>query len=131
MVGKFGLRTKLLAAFILLGITVLVVAYIGWQSTSRLARDINNIDGNIEGIIGIRKIYNAVMQLVFSEHILVNSRLNSEYRQKTWEGMTKAIALIEEGQREYESTPHGPEEERLYKQFIRDLKPGSNIMTTS
>ena len=33
MVGKFGLRTKLLGAFIFLGITVLVVAYIGWKNS--------------------------------------------------------------------------------------------------
>ena len=122
MVGKFGLRTKLLGAFIFLGITVLVVAYIGWKNSSRLIRDIANIDGNIDGIIGISKIHNGVMKLALSEHILVNSRLNSEYRQKTLEGIRKSMALIEEGQLEYESTPQSPEEERLYKQFIRDMK---------
>ena len=63
MVGKFGLRTKLLGAFIFLGITVLVVAYIGWKSSSRLIRDITNIDGNIDGIIGISKIHNGVITI--------------------------------------------------------------------
>jgi methyl-accepting chemotaxis protein len=122
MIGKFGLRTKLLGAFILLSITVLVVAYIGWHSSSRLIKDITHIEDSVDGLVGIWKIHDALTQMASGEYMLVSSRLSQEQKQKIWESITKSASLNDEGQREYESTSHTAEEERLYKQFLRELK---------
>jgi hypothetical protein len=121
MLWKFGLRTKLLASFTLLGIGVLIVAFIGWQSISGLVRDITSIEDIVNSLTGLWKAHDGLMQVAYGEQIFVNQQLTQEHRQKVWANMAKSMALIDEGLREYVSTAQVAEEERLYKQFLRDL----------
>jgi hypothetical protein len=122
MIWKFKLRTKLLSAFLLLGITIPVITYIGWQSVSRLIKDITSIEDTVDSLTAMWKAHDGLLQTAYGEQMLVNPRLTQEHRQKVWEKMAKALVLIDEGLREYEATSHKAEEERFYKEFIRDLK---------
>ena len=122
MIRKFRLRTKLLGAFLLLGITVLAVAYIGWQSISRLIKDITGIEDTVDSLTALWKAHDGLMQVVYGELMLVNPQLTQEHRKKVWGKVATSMALIDEGLREYETTSHQAEEERSYKEFVRDLK---------
>jgi phosphoglycerate-specific signal transduction histidine kinase len=51
--AKLGLRMKLLGSFIFVGLIVLVVSYIGWQSTSRLASLVTSIDDDLEKMVAL------------------------------------------------------------------------------
>jgi Methyl-accepting chemotaxis protein (MCP) signalling domain/Four helix bundle sensory module for signal transduction len=119
---QFRLRTKLLSAFILLGLIVLIVAYIGWYSTSRLVDDVTDIDDDLGKMVDLAKINNALTKSATAEHMLLNPRLTREQRQQEWANMNNAMSVIEEGLRHYEARQRSAEEDRLYKQFARDLK---------
>jgi hypothetical protein len=122
MLRKFKLRAKLLGSFLLLGIIVLVVTYIGWQSISKLMQDITNIEETVRSLTAVWKVHDGLIQIAYSEQMLLNPRLAQEQRQKAWGLIADSIALIDEALREYAVTPHNEEEERLLKQFMRDLK---------
>jgi hypothetical protein len=118
MIWKLSLRSKLLGAFILLGITVLVIAYVGWQSNSRLIKDITSIEDTVDSLVGIWKVHDGLLQTAYAEHVLMNSRTNQEHRKKIWGNIVNSISLIDEGLREYESTSHLAEEARLYNNLL-------------
>ena len=78
MVGKFGLRTKLLGGFILLGIIVMVIAYIVWHNTSRLIDDVSIIDNNFEKLLDLWKINDGLLRSSTAERMLTESTADRE-----------------------------------------------------
>ena len=122
MVGKFGLRTKLLGSFILLGIFVMVITYIVWHNNSRLIHDVSIIDNNFEKLLDVWKINDSLLRSSTAERMLMNPRLSKEQRQQEWTNMHNGLAAIEDTFRHYEAMAHSVEEDKLSKQFVRDLK---------
>jgi methyl-accepting chemotaxis protein len=120
--GKLGLHMKLLGSFIFVGLIVLVVSYIGWQSNSRLASVVTSIDDDLEKMVALWKINAGLMKSSTAERMLLDPRLGREQRQQEWANMQNTMALIEEGLRQYEAQARGVEEDRLYKQLVRALK---------
>jgi Methyl-accepting chemotaxis protein (MCP) signalling domain/Four helix bundle sensory module for signal transduction len=122
MIRKFKLRTKLLGAFLLLGIIVPVATYTGWHSISKLMKDITSVEDAVDSLTAVWKAHDGLMQVAYAEQMLLNPRLTQEHRQRVLGKIAGSIALINEGLREYEATSHKAEEERLYKEFVRDLE---------
>jgi methyl-accepting chemotaxis protein len=122
MIRRFGLRTKLLGAFILVGLIVLGISYIGWQSNSRLASTVTSVDDDLEKLIGMGKVNDGLTGATAAERMLLNPQLTREQRQQERTGLSASMTQIEEGLRHYEALPRPGEEDKLYKQFVRDLK---------
>ena len=122
MAGNLGLRTKLLAAFILLGILVMVISYSVWHSTSRLIYDVNIIDDNFEKLLDLWKIKDGLLRSSTAERMLPNPRLTQEQRRQEWTSINNGLATIDDAFRHYEIATHNAEEDKLFKQFSRDLK---------
>ena len=122
MIGKVGLRRKLLGAFTLVGLLVLAVSYLGWRSTAHLASAVTIIDDDLEKLVGLWKVNEGLMAANSAEHMLLNPQLSRAQRQQEWIELSASIAQLQEGLRYYETLPRGGEEDRLHKQLVRDLK---------
>jgi Methyl-accepting chemotaxis protein (MCP) signalling domain len=122
MLGKFGLRMKLLGAFIFVGLIVLVASYIGWQSNARLAIDVTSLDDGFEKLVSLWKVNDGLTRATSAERMLLNPQLTREQGQQEWTAMNASMTLMEEGLRYYERHPRMAEEDNSYKQFVRDLK---------
>jgi methyl-accepting chemotaxis protein len=120
--GKLGLRMKLLGSFILVGLIVLIVSYIGWQSNSRLASLVASIDDDLQKTLDLWEINETVMKSSTVERMLLDPRLSREQRRQEWANMQNTMAAMAEASRHYEAHARGVEEDRLYKQLVRDLK---------
>jgi hypothetical protein len=122
MIWKMGLRSKLLSAFTLVALIVLVASYIGWQNNARLTSIVSSVDDDLEKLVGLWKVNDGLMRVTSTEGLLLNSQLTREQRQEESTGLNSSMTLIEEGLRHYEALARSAEEDRLYKQFARDLK---------
>jgi methyl-accepting chemotaxis protein len=120
--GKLRLHTKLLGSFIFVGLIVLIVSYIGWQSNARLAGLIASVDDDLARTVALWKINDAVMKSSTIERVLSDPRLRREQRQLEWASLQNMMAAVEEGLRHHEAHARGAEEQRLYTQLSRDLK---------
>jgi hypothetical protein len=113
MIRRFGLRTKLLGAFILVGLIVLGISYIGWQSNSRLASTVTSVDDDLEKLIGMGKVNDGLTGATAAERMLLNPQLTREQRQQERTGLSASMTQIEEGLRHYEALPRPGEEDKL------------------
>ncbi|WP_275974402.1 HAMP domain-containing methyl-accepting chemotaxis protein [Argonema galeatum] len=115
------LQTRLMSAFIMMGLIVLVVAWVGYDSTSRLSAHIDNIgQNNLPSIEGLWKINEGQTQIESSERALLNLKATQADRQAELTRMDRAWEQINDGFKQYEPIPRTSEEEKLYKQVIQD-----------
>jgi methyl-accepting chemotaxis protein len=122
MLSKFSLRTKLLSSFIFMGIIVVIVAYIGWYSNAQLIQEIININEHLESGGRLWKVKDELMNITLSKQLLLNQKLTIDQKHQELASLHNSSTSIEEGLRKYESFRRPEEEERLYRQFLRDLK---------
>lgn len=116
-----NLQTRLLGAFILMGLIVLIVAILGWSGNAQLSKHINTLGNNtLPSVIGLWKINEGQTQVQSSERALLNTALKQDKRQTELTRINRAWEQINEGLKQYESSPQTEEEKKIYKQFISD-----------
>jgi methyl-accepting chemotaxis protein len=122
MQRKISLRTKLLSAFILTTLIVLIVGYIGWHSNQQLVEEITSMNNHLEHASSLSKVDEGLMKLAASERMLLNPWITPEQKHQEWSNIEKGSTLIEEGLRRYETFPKAEDELKIYRQFQRNLK---------
>ncbi len=120
MLRKMNLQTRLIGSFLIMGLLVFLVAWVGWNSTSNLSQHIDTIGkNNLPSIEGLLKINQGQTQIEASERALINPALSQAERQDALNRMDKAWQQIQDGFKAYEATPRVSEEDALYQQMLK------------
>ncbi len=118
MFKNMNLQMRLLSAFIFMGAIVLIVALIGFSGTARLSNHIDTLTNNsLPSISGLWKVNEGQTQIESSERALLNIKLNMKDRQAELTRINGAWGQIDQGFKEYETTPRSEDEDKVYKQF--------------
>lgn len=121
MLRNLNLQTRLIGAFLMMGLLVFLVAWVGWSSTSNLSQHIDTIGkNNLPSIEALLKINEGQTQIESSERALINPALSQAERQDALNRMDKAWQQIQDGFKAYEATTRTSEEEALYQQMLKD-----------
>lgn len=119
MLNNLTLRKQLNAAFIFMAAIVLVVALVGWSGNYRLSGHLNTLGNNsLPSISGLWKVNEGQTQIESSERALLNLELNLDERKTELVRIQKAWEQINDGFKEYETTPRSEEEDKIYKQLV-------------
>ena len=120
MLRNLNLQTRLIGAFLMMGLLVFLVAWVGWSSTSNLSQHIETIGkNNLPSIEGLLKINEGQTQIESSERALINPALSQAERQDALNRMDKAWQQIQDGFKAYAATTFTSEEEALYQQMLK------------
>ncbi|MEG4126266.1 methyl-accepting chemotaxis protein [Microcoleus sp. Pol14D5] len=120
MLRQMNLQTRLVSAFLMMGLLVFFVAWVGWSSTSNLSHHIETLgNNNLPSIEALLKINEGQTQIESSERALINPALSQEERQDALNRMDKAWQQIKDGFKAYEATPRSSEEDALYQQMLK------------
>ena len=120
MLRNLNLQTRLIGAFLMMGLLVFLVAWVGWSSTSNLSQHIETIGkNNLPSIEALLKINEGQTQIESSERALINPALSQAERQDALNRMDKAWQQIQDGFKAYEATTRTSEEEALYQQMLK------------
>ncbi|MCL1467921.1 methyl-accepting chemotaxis protein [Argonema galeatum] len=114
-----SLQSRIISAFVLIGSIVLIVGMVGWFSTSTLGTMLTTVTTNsLPSVQGLWKINEGQTQIESSERALLDSALSADARQKELARINSAWQQINEGFKQYETTPRSEEEDRVYKQLL-------------
>ncbi|EGK88215.1 methyl-accepting chemotaxis sensory transducer [Microcoleus vaginatus FGP-2] len=120
MLRKMNLQTRLIGAFLIMGLLVFLVAWVGGNSTSNLSQHIDTIGkNNLPSIEALWKINEGQTQIESSERALINPALSQAERQDALNRMDKAWQQIQDGFKAYEATPRTADENALYQQMFK------------
>jgi len=120
MLRNLNLQTRLIGAFLMMGLLVFLVAWVGWSSTSNLSQHIDTIGkNNLPSIEALLKINEGQTQIESSERALINPALSQAERQDALNRMDKAWQQIQDGFKAYEATPRTSEEDAVYQQMLK------------
>ncbi|MEG4518715.1 methyl-accepting chemotaxis protein [Microcoleus sp. AT9_A5] len=115
-----NLQTRLISAFLIMGVLVFFVAWVGWNSTSNLSQHIETLGkNNLPSIEALLKINEGQTQIESSERALINPALSQVERQEALNRMDKAWQQIKDGFKAYEVLPRTSEEDALYQQMLK------------
>ncbi len=119
MFKNLSLRQKLTAAFMFMGVQVVLMAGFGMFSSARLSKDLDIVGANsLPSVLGLWKINEGQTQVQASERALLNPSLSAEQRKAEILRIDNAWKQIKEGFKQYSSTPRSAEEEKLYKELL-------------
>ena len=120
MLRNLNLQTRLIGAFLMMGLLVFLVAWVGGTSTSNLSQHIETIGkNNLPRIEALLKINEGQTQIESSERALINPALSQAERQDALNRMDKAWQQIQDGFKAYEATTLTSEEDALYQQMLK------------
>ncbi|MEG4486348.1 methyl-accepting chemotaxis protein [Microcoleus sp. D2_18a_B4] len=120
MLRKMNLQTRLISAFLIMGLLVFLVAWVGWNSTSNLSQHIETLGkNNLPSIEALLKINEGQTQIESSERALINPALSQAERQEALNRMDKAWQQIKDSFKAYEVIPRISEENALYQQMLK------------
>jgi methyl-accepting chemotaxis protein len=120
MLRNLNLQTRLIGAFLMMGLLVFLVAWVGWSSTSNLSQHIETIGkDNLPSIEALLKINEGQTQIESSERALINPALSQAERQDALNRMDQAWQQIQDGFKAYEATTFTSEEDALYQQMLK------------
>jgi methyl-accepting chemotaxis protein len=120
MLRNLNLQTRLIGAFVMMGILVFLVAWVGWSSTSNLSQHIETIGkNNLPRIEALLKINEGQTQIESSERALINPELTPAERQDALNRMDKAWQQIQDGFKAYEASTRTSEEDALYQEMLK------------
>lgn len=95
MLRKMNLQTRLISAFLIMGLVVFLVAWVGWSSTSNLSQHIETIgNNNLPSIEALLMINEGQTQIESSERALINPALSQAERQQALNRMEKTWQQI-------------------------------------
>ncbi|MCT7959305.1 methyl-accepting chemotaxis protein [Laspinema sp. D1] len=120
MFRNLSLQARMLAAFIFMGLIVLIVALVGWGGNHRLSNRLDTITGNsMPSAIALWKIKEGQTQIQSAERLLLNPRSSTDRRTVAKDRINRAWQQINQGFAEYNNiTGNNEEEIRLYNQFM-------------
>ena len=114
MLKNSSFQTRLVSAFLFIGVIVLVVALVGWNVNARLSNALDTLSTNsMPSIMGLWKINEGQTQVESSERALLNDQLTLVERNAEVTRIQKAWEQINEGFKQYEPTPKNDEEKKL------------------
>jgi methyl-accepting chemotaxis protein len=120
MLRNLNLQTRLIGAFLMMGLLVFLVAWVGWSSTSNLSQHIDTIGkNNLPSIEALLKINEGQTQIESAQRALINPALSQAERQDALNRMDKAWQQIQDGFKAYEATTRTSEEDALYQQMLK------------
>jgi methyl-accepting chemotaxis protein len=120
MLRNLNLQTRLIGAFLMMGLLVFLVAWVGWSSTSNLSQHIETIGkNNLPSIEALLKINEGQTQIESAERALINPALSPTERQDALNRMDKAWQQIQDGFKAYEATTRTSDEDALYQQMLK------------
>ena len=118
MLKNSSFQTRLVSAFLFMGLVVLIVALIGWDANIRTGSALNTLSINsMPSVMGLWKINEGQTQIESSERALLNDQLTLVERNAEVTRIQKAWEQINEGFKQYEPTPKNDEEKKLYTEF--------------
>ena len=121
MFKNMTLQMRMITAFMFIGFIVLIVALLGWSGNIRLSKHIDTLGNNsLPSVIGLWKINEGQTQIESSERALLNPQVTLEQRQAELFRIKSAWKQIDEGFKQYETTPRIEEEAKEYKQLQTD-----------
>src|SRR5919199_198585 len=122
-----SLKGRIMSAFILMGVLVLIVALVGLTTTLRLTGNIDTLSSDsLPGLVGLWKVNEGKTQIESSERALLVGGLTSQERQTELARIKKASEQIDEGFKQYEATSRTEEEERTYKELQENWNKWKN-----
>jgi methyl-accepting chemotaxis protein WspA len=114
-----SLKGRIMSSFIAMGLLVFLVATIGFATTQRLAGGIDTLANNsLPSVIGLWKVNEGQTQIESSERALLLPSLTGQERQVEFERIKSAWEQIDQGFKQYETTPRSEEEDRNYKKLL-------------
>ncbi|MEG3991021.1 methyl-accepting chemotaxis protein [Microcoleus sp. S28C3] len=118
MFRNTNLQTKLITAFILMGLLVFVFAGVGWSGVSRLSVHINTLgEDSLPSVTALWNINEGQTQIQASERLLFDPEMTNAQRQEALARIQNAWKQINENFQKYEKIPNTPEEDKNYKEF--------------
>ena len=122
MFAKLNLQQKLASAFLIMGLIVLGVAFVGYRGTQELSNYINTLSQtSLPSIEGIGKIERGQNQIESWERLLLVPEILPEQRQAALKKIEQAWLQINDGLNLVEENLFKNEAENtLYQKFMRD-----------
>jgi methyl-accepting chemotaxis protein len=123
MFKNMKLQTKLISAFLLMGLIVFGIALVGWIGSSQLSKNIHILNEDVlPGLVALWKMTDGRVEVESTERMLLNPRLTHEQRQEQISFLKHVWEEINEAFKEYDHSLHSHDEkpDKLYNQFIRD-----------
>jgi methyl-accepting chemotaxis protein WspA len=115
MFNKLSLQGRIFAAFLFMGVIILIVAVVGWTSTNSLSKHINTLGNNsLPSVVGLWKVNEGQTQIESSERALLNPRLNRQERKTEIDRIENAWKQIDTGFKQYDTAPRSEREEKVY-----------------
>ena len=123
MLKNLNLQTRLTSAFVFMGLIVFIVALIGWSSSSLMNHHLNTFSKNaLPTVSSFWAINEGQTQIQSAERLLFDPEITQVERQSTITQIAEGWQQIDNGIKQYETTPStGAEEDRIYQQFQRSL----------
>ncbi|BAY91202.1 MULTISPECIES: HAMP domain-containing methyl-accepting chemotaxis protein [unclassified Tolypothrix] len=113
-----SLQGRIMSAFMLMGALVFFVALVGFGGTFRLSSHIDTLSNNsLPSLLGLWKVNEGQTQIESSERALLVVGLTPQERQAELTRIKNAWGQIDNGFKQYESTPRTAEEDRAYKKL--------------
>lgn len=118
MFNNLTLQTRLIGSSIFMSLIALTIGLVGWSGNSRLDESLKDVSRNrLPSVLGLWKVNEGQTQIESSERALLNTKLTSEDTKAELTRIEKAWKQIDEGYKQYESTPRDEQEDQLYKQL--------------
>jgi methyl-accepting chemotaxis protein len=121
MLFQAKLHIKMIGAFLLIGVIVIAIGFIGWQTNKQLKHHITILtDDVLPSVSSLLKVNEAQMRISSLEILLLNQTINEEFKQAEIREVNSAFNRVREGLKKFESTTLTKEEERLYNHFVKN-----------
>ncbi len=118
MLKNMTLQNRLIGSFIFMGSIVLGVALVGWSGSSQLSQHIQVLGkDSVPSIRALSKIDEGHTQIQSAERAVANPIVSQNDKSRELTRISRAWQRIDEGFKEYETTPQTQEESELYKDF--------------
>jgi hypothetical protein len=121
MLKNMNLQNRLIGSFLFMGSIVLGVALVGWSGSAQLSQHIQVLGkDSVPSIRALSKIDEGHTQIQSAERAVANLSVNQNDKSRELTRINRAWQRIDEGFKEYETTPQTKEESELYKSFQSD-----------
>ncbi|HEY9747827.1 MAG TPA: methyl-accepting chemotaxis protein, partial [Allocoleopsis sp.] len=123
MLKNLNLQTRLMSAFVFMGLVILIVAIVGWSSSSLMNRYFNTFSKSaLPSVSALWSINEGQTQIQSAERLLFDPEITEVERQAAITKISDAWQQIDGGIQRYEATPSiAQEEEEIYQQFKEGL----------
>ncbi len=116
---QIGLQARLIAAFLLMGLIVFVVGWMGNSGTDQLADRLHEVsEVRLPSIVGLQVIERGLKDTYAGELALLNTRLSEAIRQEQIHEMEEGLEQINAGYNQYNPLHRTEKEEKLWRQFL-------------